>query len=307
MSYDAIRSRMDRDDVIILDGAIGTEILRRNLSWADHRLKDEPDAIHDLHADYIRAGADVITTNSFQLARRSFLGHFRDSVHMDHIGTSGLQERASELLAASVELAQKARSSVETERPVAIAGAVTTLEWCFRPDLAPSETEMRGEYREIMETLAAAGADLILLETVNSIREASVGLSAAREAGLPCWVGFVCDEDGLLFTRETMAEAEETLSPLEPDAILVNCAPPDDTTAGLGELLKARAQPCGLYPHIGRFNPPEWMFTDEYPPPRYLEEAERWAEMGARVIGGCCGTTPEHIEAIARKLGSADA
>ncbi len=71
MSYDAIRSRIDNSDVVILDGAIGTEILRRNLSWADHRLKDEPDAIRDLHADYILAGADVLTTNSFQLARRS--------------------------------------------------------------------------------------------------------------------------------------------------------------------------------------------------------------------------------------------
>ena len=307
MSYDAIRSRLDRGDMVILDGAIGTEILRRNLSWADHRLKDEPEAIHDLHADYIRAGADVITTNSFQLARRSFLGHFRDASHMKHIGVAGLEERASELLAASVELAQRARDSVDSPRPVAIAGAVTTLEWCFRPDLAPSEAEMRSEYREIMEALAGAGADLILLETVNSIREAMVGLGAAREAGLPCWVGFVCDEAGLLFTGETMAEAEEALSPLEPDAILVNCAPPEDAAAGLGELLKSRSRPCGLYPHIGRFDPPEWLFTDEYPPPRYLEEAKRWAEMGARVIGGCCGTTPEHIEAIARTLGTADA
>ncbi len=60
--------------------------------------------------------------------------------------------------------------------------------------------------------------------------------------------------------------------------------------------------PCGLYPHIGRFDPPEWMFTDEYPPAKYLDEARRWKEMGARIIGGCCGTTPAHIAALADAL-----
>ncbi len=300
--YDPIRRRLEAGDLVILDGAIGTEILRRNLSWSDHRLLDEPAAVRNLHEDYIRAGADVITTNSFQLARRSFLSHFRDEAHMRQIGVPGLEDRAAEMLAASVELAKQAVAKVAADRPVAVAGAVTTLEWCFRPDLAPSVDAMRAEYREIMDVLAAAGADLILLETVNSVREAKVGLEAARQAGLPCWVGFVCDERGLLFTGETLADAERELFPLEPDVVLVNCCPPDDASAGLGELVAARSGPCGLYPHIGRFDPPEWLFTDEYPAPRLLEEARRWREMGAQVIGGCCGTTPDHIAAFAKGL-----
>jgi S-methylmethionine-dependent homocysteine/selenocysteine methylase len=161
---------------------------------------------------------------------------------------------------------------------------------------------MRAEYREIMEVLAAAGADLVLLETVNSVTEAKIGLEAARQAGLPCWVGFVCNEQGKLFTGETLADAERELAPLEPDVVLVNCIPPDDATAGLRELRAARSAPCGLYPHIGRFDPPEWHFTDEYPPWKLLEEARRWRKMGAAVIGGCCGTTPDHIEMIAQAL-----
>lgn len=300
--YDAIRERLEAGKLIILDGGIGTEILRRNLSWADHQVTGSPDAIRGLHEDYIRAGADVITTNSFQLARRSFLSHFRDEAYMRHVGAPGLHTRAAEMLTASVELAKKARASVAPDRPVAIAGAVTTLEWCFRPDLAPPAHEMRSEYREIMDVMARAGADLILLETVNSVTEATVGLEAARQAGLRCWVGFVCDERGVLFTGETMADAEKALAPLEPDVVLVNCMPPDDATAGLRELLAVRSGPCGVYPHIGRFDPPEWHFTDEYPPPRLLEEARRWRQMGARVIGGCCGTTPDHIRALATGL-----
>ncbi len=299
-AYEIIRERLDAGRTVILDGAIGTEILRRNLSWSDHRLLDEPDAIRGLHADYVRAGADVLTTNSFQLARRSFISHFRDEAHMRQVGAPDLDSRAAVMLAESVALARQAAEGVG--RPAAVAGAVTTLEWCFRPDLAPSKDDMRGEYREIMDVLAAAGADLILLETVNSVTEAKIGLEAARQAGLPCWVGFVCDESGRLFTGETMADAEKALAPLEPDVILVNCIPPDDATAGLRELLAVREGPCGVYPHIGRFDPPEWMFTDEYPPDVLLREARRWHEMGARVIGGCCGTTPEHIALFAKEL-----
>jgi S-methylmethionine-dependent homocysteine/selenocysteine methylase len=263
---------------------------------------DRPDAICGLHEDYVRAGADVITTNTFQLARRSFLGHFRDEAHMRHIGAPDLETRAEVFLDAAVRLAMEARENADVGRPVAIAGGVTTLEWCFRPDLAPTSDEMRAEYREIMEVLARTGVDLILLETVNSVAEAVVGLEAAVEAGLPCWVGFVCDEQGKLFTGETMKDVAEAMDPLGPDVVLVNCAPPDDTTAGLRELLSYRDHACGIYPHIGRFNPPEWMFTDEYPPDRYMDEARRWAELGARVIGGCCGTTPDHIATLAEGL-----
>ncbi len=153
--------------------------------------------------------------------------------------------------------------------------------------------------------LATAGADLVLLETVNSVTEAKVGLETARSAGMPCWVGFVCDADGRLFTGESMADVQQALGPLSPDVILVNCVPPDDATTGLRELTAVRSEPCGLYPHIGRFDPPEWHFTDEYPPPRLLEEARRWREMGAVVIGGCCGTTPAHIAALANHLKAA--
>jgi S-methylmethionine-dependent homocysteine/selenocysteine methylase len=301
-TYDAIRSRLRSGDIIILDGAIGTEILRRDVSWADHQVKSRPDKIRGIHEDYIKAGADVITTNTFQLARRSFLGHFRDAGHLHHIGAPDLQNRASELLRAAVELARQARRNVAADRPVAIAGSVTTLEWCFRPDLAPDEKAMHEEYREIMDVMAAAGVDLILLETVNSIKEAAVGVQAARAAGLPCWVGLVCDERGQLFTGETMGQAARALAPLEPDVILLNCAPPQDVTAGLRELVAARREPTGVYPHIGRFNPPEWLFTDEHPPEKYLAHARRWVEIGAKVIGGCCGTTPDHIAALARGL-----
>jgi S-methylmethionine-dependent homocysteine/selenocysteine methylase len=298
MSYAPIASRLAAGQTVILDGAIGTEILRRNVTWADHQLASRPDFVRMIHEDYIRAGADVISTNSFQLCRRALNNHFRDAAHQRHIGAADLDDRANRLLAASVRLACEARERAAGKRPVAVAAAVTTLEWCFRPDLAPSPEQALGEYLEIFSVVREAGADLVLLETVNSITEARVALEASKEVGLPCWVSFVCDQQGRLFTGEALEEAVRVLEPAGADAILLNCAPPPDIAAGMRELCRRAKVPTGAYPHIGRFDPPEWFFTDEYPPPKYTAEAAAWKKLGARILGGCCGTTPDHIAAL---------
>lgn len=295
MSYEPIRSKLERGQTVILDGAIGTEILRRNVTWADHQLASQPDFVRGIHEDYIRAGADVISTNSFQLCRRALHNHFRDEKHRRHIGAGDLDGRANKLLAASVHLAIEGRKRAGADGNVAVAAAITTLEWCFRPDLAPSAKQAQEEYREIFQVVKDAGADLILLETVNSVTEARVALEVAKDLGIPCWVAFVPDRTGKLFTGETLAKAVSELEALKVDAILLNCAPPDDITAGMKELAPHARVPTGTYAHIGRFDPPEWMFTEEYPPARYTEESRRWKQMGARILGGCCGTTPEHI------------
>jgi len=299
MAYAPMAEKLRRGETVLLDGAIGTEILRRNVTWADHQLASKPAFVRGIHEDYIRAGADVISTNSFQLCRRALENHFRDEAHRRHIGARDLDDRANRLLAASVHLACEARDRASAGRPVAVAAAITTLEWCFRPDLAPSPAQARQEYREILAVVKQAGADLVLLETVNSIGEARVGLEVAKSLGLPCWVSFVCDEHGVLFTGETLEQAAAALEPLGVDALLVNCAPPADITAGMNQLARCAGVPIGGYAHIGRFDPPEWMFTDEFPPARYAAVAAGWKQIGAHILGGCCGTTPDHIAALA--------
>lgn len=301
-NYGPIRERLAARQPVILDGAIGTEILRRDVTWADHQNLARPDVIRTLHADYVRAGADVISTNTFQLSRRSLLNHFRDAAHMARIGAPDLASRPEASLRAAVLLAQEARERAGADRPIAIAGAITTLEWCFRPDLAPDAEHAAAEYRELTGILADAGCDLILLETVNSVAEAVVAAEAAGQVGIPIWVSFVPDEQGLLFTGETMQDAAAALAPLAVDAILLNCAPPDDCAAGLRELQPHATVATGAYPHVGRFDPPEWLFTDEYPPPEYVAAARTWREWGASILGGCCGTTPEHVAALASAL-----
>src|SRR5215213_2337096 len=101
MSYGPIKARLDRGELVILDGAIGTEILRRDVTWADHQVLSRPTVIRAIHQDYIRAGADVISTNTFQLTRRALFNHFRDEAHRCQIGAPDLDDRADRLLRAA--------------------------------------------------------------------------------------------------------------------------------------------------------------------------------------------------------------
>lgn len=116
--------------------------------------------------------------------------------------------------------------------------------------------------------------------------------------GKPAWIAFVPYKDGKLLGGESMTQVAEAMGPHDPDVLFLNCAPPDHTTAGLEKLAPIWDGPLGVYAHVGKFNPPEWMFTDEYPAERYRDECQKWHNMGATVIGGCCGTTPEYISLL---------
>ncbi len=299
--YKKLKGRLDRGETVILDGGIGSEMLRRGVTWEGHKVESEPDAIRAIHTDYIRAGADVISTNTFQLARRSYRNHFADPEHMRHIGAPDLESRPSLLIREGVMRALEARDQTKREE-VCIAGAMTTLDWCFRPDRAPSPEDMRAEYRETVQAFKDSGADLMLFETFNSTKEARTALEAAREVGIPAWVSFVCDWRGRLLNGETMGQVRQVFASDGPDVLLFNCAPVPDITLALKELAKVYDRPTGGYAHVGRFDPPDWMFTDEFPPEKYLSAAREWAALGAQVLGGCCGTTPMHIEALKRGL-----
>jgi len=299
--YAKLKERLDRREVILLDGGIGSEMLRRGVTWEGHKVESEPDKIRSIHADYIRAGADVISTNTFQLARRSYLNHFADREHMKRIGAPDLEDRPPLLIREGVKRAVEARAEAGRAE-VCIAGSMTTLDWCFRPDMAPSADDMGREYRETVRLFKEAGADLILFETFNSSTEARMALEAAREIGIPAWVSFVCDWKGRLLNGETMGQVREGLGGVEPDVLLFNCAPVPDLTLALRELSSEYRRPMGGYAHVGRFDPPDWMFTNEYPPEEYLAACREWTSLGAQVIGGCCGTTPMHIEALKRGL-----
>ena len=307
MGYQAIRQKLANKQTVVLDGGVATEVLRRGVYWRSHGIEQHPEVVRQIHADYLAAGADVIRANTFQLNRRAYLNLFHGLEHMRRIGAKDLEHKAGRLVQQAVELAQEARTLAGRHSDgVAIAGVVSPLEHCFRPDLAPPPEQCRTEHAEVIGQMKAAGVDFILLESMNRITEAQVACEAARAAGLPVWVSFVVREDGRLLSREPLSEAAQALESAGVEVIAVNCAPLADITTAVKELRQHCAGPVGAFAHIGCYDPPSWKFgfyprfsgSDEVPPAKYLEAARQWKNLGAQVIGGCCGTTPEHIRTL---------
>jgi S-methylmethionine-dependent homocysteine/selenocysteine methylase len=183
-----------------------------------------------------------------------------------------------------------------------VLGSDPPLEDCYRPDLVPQEAALASEHAEHCQNLAAAGVDAILCETFNCVREARAAARAASATGLPVLVSFVCWQGATLLSGEPLSAAIEAVRVLRPAALLVNCLPPANVTACLA-VLASSGLPFGCYANLGA---PEdvtgFRRSDELSPEDFADCAARWLAAGARLVGGCCGTTPEHIRAIARRL-----
>jgi homocysteine S-methyltransferase len=274
---------------LILDGATGTELNRRGVDtglplWSANALMNDRDAniLQQIHEDYLRAGADIITTNTFRTHRRA-------------LAPSGNANHARKLTQLAVELARAAMVNVSSDQPRFVAGSISTLEDCYRPDLVPSDEELLDEHSDRIIDMIECGVDLILIETINSIREAVAIAKLATITGTPVVVSFVCDRDGKILSGESLTDAAIQLLPLGISAIGVNCGPTPSLAKPLAELQAACGNdfPLIAYGNIGYVDDAVgWVNTDSEDPKKYSEHAAHWP---AKIIGGCCGTTPEHI------------
>lgn len=284
---------MTEKGVVILDGAMGTELFRRGINtrlplWSAQALIENPSAVRDIHSDYIRAGAEIITTNTFRTTTRA-------------LGKKGLSERARELTFLAVNLAQQAND--QSNKNIRIAGSVAPLEDCYEPDLMPdAETAFR-EHSEFIAWLVEAGVDLILIETMNTIQESVAAARAARGYQLPIYISWTCAPDGKILSGENIDEAVRRLEPYEPAAFLVNCTPSKDIPSAMRKMRNATNKPIGAYANVGKAEPIfGWEFSHELSVSTYADQAEIWIREGAQIVGGCCGTTPDHIAELKRRF-----
>lgn len=280
---------------LILDGAMGTELQRRGVEvglplWSANALIAHPEVVLEIHRDYIAAGADIITTNTFRSTRRT--------MHRAH-----LPDRSEQLTTVAVTLAKRAREEFP-DRQILIAGSMAPLEDCYRPDLVPSDKELEEEHRELAVRLADGGVDVILVETMNTIREAYAACRAAKATGKEVVVSFLCREEGTLYSGESFEEALKSVGPLEPTTLSVNCASPHVIRGAAHILRQNTTTPFAVYANVGV---PNGEREGGELVPDILEEeyaiwARRWADTGASIVGGCCGTTPGYIQAVWRAL-----
>ena len=288
----ALRGRLARGPALLLDGALGTELERRGCPaglplWSTHALLEAPERVAEIHGDYARAGAEILTANTFRTQQRT----------LERATASGrnLGARDAELTQLAVDLARTGAASVD--RPVWIAGSAPPLEDCYRPDRVPGDEALEREHSIHMGNLGRAGVDLVLIETMNSLREAAIASRIAREAGLPFLVSFTSWNSARLLSGERLEEAVWRVLDHEPLAVLVNCLPASAVAACL-PALQGSGLPFGVYANLGEPTADgTFRRSEEHGPEEFAAHARRWIEAGARIVGGCCGTTPDHIRA----------
>lgn len=279
-----------RGGTLLLDGGTGTELRRRGAAlshtvWSGLAAATHYDVLRDIHLDYVSAGADVLTTNTFGTTRFVLAAAGRDG------DFAALNERA-------VAAAREARAAAD--RPVAIAGSISCLPPGFDARRYPSEQAERAAYRELAETLAAHGVDVLLLEMMQETRHAPLACEAARATGLPVWLGVSCrigaDEQlvGYDCPLVPLASCLDALLPFAPDAVAVMHSPLDAVLPALRAVAARYAGPLGAYPEIGDGSEPQPAVT----PARLAAAATEWIAAGASIVGGCCGTTPAHVRAL---------
>jgi S-methylmethionine-dependent homocysteine/selenocysteine methylase len=273
---------------------MGTELQRRDADttlplWSARPLLRDPELVWTVHGDEVSAGADILTANTFRTHARS-------------LAKAGLAERSSELTARAVRLAHQAAAA--PGREVFVAGSLSPLEDCYRPDLVPDDAALEREHGAQARFLADSGVDLILAETHNTIREAAAALSAAKASGVPAILSLVTDGEGRLLSGETIEDAARALLPLAPAALGINCVPAARLAADLERLAAAApGVPLGAYGNLGLpADEKGWAFTEQLSPEDYADHAGRWLALGARIVGGCCGTTAEHTRALRKWL-----
>jgi S-methylmethionine-dependent homocysteine/selenocysteine methylase len=284
------------DGVVVLDGGMGTELEARGArmdheAWSGLANLERRDLVRQIHEDYIRAGADVVIANTFPANRAA-------------LAAAGHGDRFEEANRAAVAAAFEARE--QAGRPVAVAGSMSLLGTVDSGRVAaepPCDEQMLDVYGEQAALLADAGVDLIVLEMFDA--RWSVALRPALATGLPVWLGVWTGlgEDGEL-RAPTGRPFEEELPALIDDrvaAVLVMHSALDAVRPALEAIGRHSTGPRGAYPHAGHWERPNWVF-EEVEPGVLADRAEAWVRDGARIVGGCCGTRPDHIRAIRDRL-----
>ncbi len=282
---------------LLLDGATGTELGRRGVDislplWSARALLEAPDVLHAIHHDFLAAGADAVTANTFRTHRRS-------------LARAEMGDRAADLTRQAVGIAKAARD--ERKPDAIVLGSVAPLEDCYQPALAPDEATCRAEHAEMIGNLLDAGVDLVLIETMNNLPEARAAAREAQRLAPSKWIISFCTKSlgpaGILLSDEPLSDLLGELH--DAYAVGVNCVAAPSVEAQVRFLRDALPDHVRIiaYANIGYADEAgNWVITDAVDPAQYAQYAQRWIDAGATIIGGCCGTTPATIQAIADRL-----
>ncbi len=272
---------------LIFDGAMGTMIYQRGVflnTCYDELSLTKPALIGGIHREYVEAGAEAVETNTFGANRIK-------------LGAYGLAEKTGEINRQAVRLAREAAG--EGVYVVGSVGSCTRPDQAFTPEYAG---QAEAAFAEQIEALLAGGADAIILETFSNLPELLLGAKVARRAGAIVIASFTVSQEGVTAVgtpAETMVEGLGASGDV--DAIGVNCGTgPAGAFDALQTILPLTSKPVVVMPNAGFPRQVGGRMLYLTSPEYFTSYARRFIEMGVRGVGGCCGTTPEHIAAMAK-------
>jgi S-methylmethionine-dependent homocysteine/selenocysteine methylase len=283
-----------------LDGGMGQLLTQRSLRplsnlWSAEIMYHEPQLVSELHAEFIQAGAEVITLNTY-------------TATPDRLAANGALDWLATLHSNAIHAARTAIA--KSGKAVQIAGCLPPLLASYRPDVAPDRFASQQSYTQLV-ALQNDGVDVFICETMSSILEATTACAAAKTSGKPVWVAFSVSDSHPEQLRggESLHEAVQALLPLAPDAILLNCSRPEVISKAL-PIIKGYGLPFGAYANgfesVTSLYPGETVKTltarTDFLPAQYADFAQAWHSLGASIIGGCCEVTPAHIAELNSRL-----
>jgi S-methylmethionine-dependent homocysteine/selenocysteine methylase len=302
VAYRRVKSALDNKQFIVLDGGTGTELQRRGVSmdpaaWCGPATLDNDELLTQIHLDYIVAGADVVTANTYASSRLM-------------LTPAGYADQLVEINERAVVAALRARESGDSVEHVAVAGSLSHM-IPFSAGTAAidthhglSEAQMSDAFHELAHILKGAGVDHLMLEMMYNPVRIPLAVEAALSTGLPVWFGLSArrDTDGSLLSFEQLEDIPlQTIVDLIPasgiDAAGVMHTTSETISDSLDLVRSNFGGPLMAYPDSGHFEMPDWRFVDTISPARLRDYFNEWIGHGARIFGGCCGLTVEHIEA----------
>ncbi|MCK6440701.1 MAG: homocysteine S-methyltransferase [Planctomycetes bacterium] len=290
---------------LVVDGGLATELEKRGQDirgelWSASVLLRKPEAIEDVHYDYLKAGADLIITASYQATF--------ENLRARSLGDEGSRQ----VFQRSVDVALNARARVMKEEPdrtpvpviaasIGPYGAMLCDGSEYHGNYGKSVAELAAFHERRMAFLASSGADILACETIPSLDEAKALVQALRKLSNACaYISFSCKDGEHVCHGETVAECAAFLDK-EPQVIAVgvNCTAPRHVASLVANIRRATAKPIIVYPNSGEVwdaKVPRWTGDAE----DFLQGIEQWQRAGASCIGGCCRTGPEHIRHVAK-------
>jgi 5-methyltetrahydrofolate--homocysteine methyltransferase len=281
---------LNQKQTLVLDGATGTNLQKRGLpvgTAPETWLFENPEAISNLYSDFVQAGSDIILTCTFG-GNRIRLAH------------ANLTEKLSEVNQTAVQLAKTVTAGTD----VLVAGSLGPTGEMMQPFGTLSETDVFDIYQEQAKVLLSAGVDLLVIETQFDLNEAQAAVRAVRsldeEIALVC--SFSYDRGVRTMMGVKPSQMAETFNDLAVDALGINCGKSlDDNLSVLRTLKEGTSKPIWFKPNAGMPTAnDDGSMSYDVSPDMMGENAKLWITEGARLVGGCCGTSPDHLAAISK-------